>query len=409
MKRFLLLILTLYVLIPGAKAQSKDLIEFDKEVFKKHFLEKLKKDNKTLNFNETQWELLGYKFDGIIEDYAKKNTFKLSKGEIEELRDSTKTLKNLRKVLNDQEKSLETKQNEIDRLHNQFTDLSAQNKDLKSSVSQLQEFSALAPEVEDLKSRLHETGTALSHQKAVADSLDSRVEELMGELAEKEKELGKWKGGVESILESIEVQCQSIRNSSLADMDPVSFAASVSSFQGLRSFVQAIDPERVFKIEAQIDTVHQLMSVSHAFQETKNYIQGRQERAKAKSLLEQLKTIQGTDGISESQAKELEGIVTALGNQAPLYGDLRETLKFIRDKKCLPTKEKIEEQLNTLKHLEITDDFLLNPEYHLTYLAALNKLKDCLRRAADREQPIFEIVKDYNKFPKLIDEIMDML
>ena len=74
MKRFLLTALLSCVFLPSVFAQPNDLIKYDKEVIKTYFFDKIKKE-KSLNLDETQLELLGYKLDGYFADLAKKQAF----------------------------------------------------------------------------------------------------------------------------------------------------------------------------------------------------------------------------------------------------------------------------------------------------------------------------------------------
>lgn len=437
MKRFLLTALLSCVFLPSVFAQPNDLIKYDKEVIKTYFFDKIKKE-KSLNLDETQLELLGYKLDGYFADLAKKQAFGLTQQQISDLQDSTKTLANLRKDMNKVNKSLSAMQGEIDRLNTEVTNLKTQRDGLQDAVKQLKEYKDAVgqmdvlknqiqaneskyqadlkqaaqehtQEVSALKDQLNITRKELSDQKQNSKDLQLEIDGLNQALKDKNDELAKWQGGVESVLTAIESQCSSAKELSLAKLDPSAFQSSVNSFDGMRRFVQEIDPERVSSIDRQIEDVGKLMKVGEVFREAVGYIQGHQDATKAQAQINQLNKVRNFTKLSADQVVEMDALLTALRNQESLYRDFREYLTRLRAQECLPRKEKIEEQLKLIGQLENMDGFMLSPEYHKTYVNAINKLKDNLQKAAANDRRIAPVVKDDAKFPGMIDEILNML
>jgi ribosomal protein L16 Arg81 hydroxylase len=177
----------------------------------------------------------------------------------------------------------------------------------------------------------------------------------------------------------------------------------------MRRFVQEIEPKRVSSIDRQIEDVGKLMKVGEVFKEALDYIQGRQDATKAQVQITQLNKVRSLTTLSAGQVDELDALLSALKNQETLYRDFREFLSQLHSKKCLPTKEKIEEQLKLIGQLEDMDGYMISSEYHKSYVAAIEKLKDNLQKAAANDRRIAPVVKDDAKFPGMIDEILNML
>ena len=448
MKRFLSIVLFSCVFLPAVFAQPNDLIKYDKEVFKTYFLDRIKKE-KTLNLDETQLELLGYKLDGYFNELAKKQSYGLTQQQISDLQDSTKALASLRKDFAKMNKALSAKQGEIEELGNEVQTLKQQQATLRSAVKELQGFRDAAGQINELKNQLEasenkhrddlkhvaeehnkeisainekhnqevtglneqlsETRKNLSDQKDKVSNLQSQIDGLDKELKTKNDELKKWQGGVESVLTAIESQCGSAKELSLAKLDPSAFQSSVNSFDGMRRFVQEIDPKRVSSIDRQIEDVSKLMKVGETFNEAVGYIRGHQDATKAKAQIDQLNKVRRLTTLSVEQIAEMDALLSALQNQESLYRDFREFLSRLRTQNCLPTKDKIEKQLELIGQLEDMDGFMLSTEYHKTYVDAINKLKDNLQKAANNDRVVAPIVKDDAKFPGMIDEIINML
>lgn len=448
MKRFLLIALLSCVFLPSVFAQPNDLIKYDKEVVKTFLLEKIKKE-KSLKIEEAQLELLGYKLDEYFTDFAKKQSFGLTQQQISDLQDSTKALASLRKDVAKMNKTLSAKQGEIDELVKEKQHLKIQQDTLRTAVKKLQGYRDAAAQMNELKNQLqasedkyredlkqvaedndkeisalkqkHDQEVAglneqlsearknLSDQEDRVKALQSDIDDLNQALRNKNNELAKWQGGVESVLVAIEGQCVSAKSTSLTKMDPLAFDSAVSSYNNMRDIVREIDPERVSSIDSQIKEVNQIMSVGKVFKEAFNYIQGRQDVEKAMALTDQLNKMRKTFGLTKDQGDEIEELITALDNQGALYSHLRTFLSQLRSKGCLPTKAKIDEQLGLIDKLKEIDGFLLMPDYHKSYMDAINKLKDNLQKAAANDRRIAPVVKDDAKFPGMIDEILNML
>lgn len=437
MKRILLITLFAGTLIPTVSAQSTDLVKYDKDVVKSFLLEKIKRE-KNLNLEEAQRELLGYKLDEYIADWAQKYAFGLSQQQISDLQDSTKALANVRKEINKLNKSLAARQVEVDQLKTQSENYKIQMGNFQASVKQLQGYKEAAEQTDALKKQmqdneeryqadlmkvaekhdsemaalngeLNDARTELSDQKEKAEALQSQIDDLNRTLEAQKVELAKWQGGVENVLAAIEHQCDSAKVQPLRELNPLAFQSLVNSFEGMRHFVQEIDPTRVSSIDRQIGEVDKLMKVGEVFKEALDYIQGRQDASKAREQITQLNNARSLTGLSVGQVSELEAMLSALQNQGALYRDFRDYLTVLRSKRCLPTAEKIKEQLSKISLLEEIDGFLLSPEYHKTYVAAIGKLKEILQQAVKDDEVIDPMVWDDAKFPGLIDEIVNML
>lgn len=448
MKRFLSIALFSCILLPSVFAQSNDLIKYDKEVLKAFIQDRLKNEE-SLNLNKAQLELLKYKLEDYIADFAQKQSFGLTQQQISDYQDSTRTLAGLRKDVIKLNKTLVERQGDIDQLKAEVQNLKQQRDTLQKTARQLKGYRDVASQIDDLKNQykaseekyqsdlkkvtedhdkemsslkekhnqevaglnnqLMETRSDLSDQRETVKVLQSQIDDLTSTLKAKNEELAKWQGGVESVLAAIEGQCSSAKEVVLSKLDPASFQSSVNSFEGMRRFVQEIDPQRVSAIDRQIEDVGKLMKVGEVFKDAVGYIQGHQDAAKAQEEINQLNKVRNLTSLSADQVSEMDALLTALKYQDPLYRDLREFLSGLRTKNCLPTREKIEEQLKLIGQFEDMLSFMVSPEYHKTYVAAIGRLKENLQKAADNDRTIAPIVKDDATFPGLIDEIIKML